>query len=422
MAGRTKAYDSLNNAHNRQHQNTQQASSPKRQQQPEPPIDLGEWDNGDDDEPIPPRGWLLGNLYCREFLSALLGDGASGKTALRIACALSLAIGRALIGEHVFDRCRVLLVCFEDSRDELRRRVKAAELHYNLTKADTKDYLFLAAVSRSDLKLAKQRRNGDTIPGKLGAALEETIVRRGVDLVILDPLIKTHGVQENDNNALDMVAEILSDIAARHQIAVDFPHHTRKGGQSDPGNADIGRGASAVKDAGRLVYTLTKMTADEAAQFNVEDDERRLLIRMDSAKVNIAPPAKNAKWFKLVGVDIGNGTALYPNGDTVQTVERWNAPDLWKIVTAAVANQILDRIEAGPEPGRRYTTHGSAADRAAWRAVKEICPELNETQCKEVINTWLSGNADRHFLKADKYDDPKEGKKLGGLFVVGRPG
>jgi hypothetical protein len=422
MLGRTTAYNSLNDAYKRQHQNTQQTSSPKRQPQPEPPIDLGEWDNGDDDEPIPPRGWLLGNLYCREFLSALLGDGASGKTALRIACALSLATGRPLIGEHVFDRCRVLLVCFEDSRDELRRRVKAAELHYKLTKADTKDYLFLAAVSRSDLKLAKQRRNGDTIPGKLGAALEETIVRRGVDLVILDPLIKTHGVQENDNNALDMVAEILSDIAARHHIAVDFPHHTRKGGQADPGNADIGRGASAVKDAGRLVYTLTKMTADEAAQFNVDDDERRLLIRMDSAKVNIAPPAKNAKWFKLIGVDVGNGTTLYPNGDKVQTVECWQPVDLWKIATASRANALLDTIDAGPQPGRRYTTHAKATDRAVSPAVKDAFPELNDTQCREIINTWLSGKQDRHFLKLDKYRDPVQREEQTGLFVIGRPG
>jgi hypothetical protein len=395
-------------------------TAPRRQPPPpEPAVDLGEWDAGDDDQPIAPRGWLLGTLFCREFLSSLLGDGATGKTAFRITCALSLATCRALIGEHVFERCRVLYLSFEDGREELRRRVRAAQLHHKISNVQIKDYLFLAAFSRSDVKLAMQRRNGDVTAGKLGKAIEEVIIRRGIDVVILDPLIKTHGVQENDNNALDFVAELLSDMATRHGIAVDVPHHTRKGGQSDPGNADIGRGASALKDAGRLVYTLTKMTEAEAGSLNVSDTDRRLLIRMDSAKVNIAPPAKSARWFKLVGVEIGNGTDLYPHGDTVQTIECWTPVDIWEIVTTIVANRILDRFADGPAPGRRYSAHGSAGlDRAAWCVIREVCPSLNETQCSEVLATWLTNGV----LREEKYRDPVVRREVNGLIVGRRPG
>ena len=58
--------------------------------------------------PVPsPRQWLLGNVFCRKFLSQLLADGGVGKTALRYAQYISLAIGRSLTGEHVFVRCRV---------------------------------------------------------------------------------------------------------------------------------------------------------------------------------------------------------------------------------------------------------------------------------------------------------------------------
>src|SRR5215472_732814 len=38
-------------------------------------------DVADDIEPILPRGWLLGNTFCRGFLSGLIGQGAAGKTA-----------------------------------------------------------------------------------------------------------------------------------------------------------------------------------------------------------------------------------------------------------------------------------------------------------------------------------------------------
>ena len=62
--------------------------------------------------------------FCRGFASSLLGDGGVGKTALRYAQALSLATGCSLTGEHVFQRCRVLIVSLEDGRDELRRRIQ----------------------------------------------------------------------------------------------------------------------------------------------------------------------------------------------------------------------------------------------------------------------------------------------------------
>ncbi len=54
---------------------------------------LGEWDAGDDGAPISPRGWLLGTVFCRRFVSSLLAVGGAGKTALRTAQALALATG-----------------------------------------------------------------------------------------------------------------------------------------------------------------------------------------------------------------------------------------------------------------------------------------------------------------------------------------
>ena len=49
-----------------------------------PPATLDEWDAGDDLGLPPPRGWLLGNQFCRGFLSGLLAPGATGKSAVRL--------------------------------------------------------------------------------------------------------------------------------------------------------------------------------------------------------------------------------------------------------------------------------------------------------------------------------------------------
>src|SRR5262249_7668516 len=146
-----------------------------------------------------------------------------------------------------------------------------------------------------------------------------------------------------DNNAIDYVTNILAGLAHAHDCAVDAPHHTSKG-LSEPGNANRGRGASAFKDGGRLVYTLTPMSEGQGSAWGL-GEEWRQIIRMDKGKVNLAPSV-GTKWFKLVGVPLGNVTELYPEGDNVQTVEPWKPPDMWDSINTATANAILNDIEA----------------------------------------------------------------------------
>ena len=132
--------------------------------------------------------------------------------------------------------------------------------------------------------------HGKLALGALAAKLEEVVVRRKIDLICLDPFVKTHAVGENTNDAIDKVIEVLTDLAHKYNIAIDAPHHVSKG-QAEPGNAQKGRGASAFVDAGRLVYTLSPMSAEEAKAFGIPEAERRCYVRMDKAKVNITPPA-----------------------------------------------------------------------------------------------------------------------------------
>jgi hypothetical protein len=231
--------------------------------------------------------------------------------------------------------------------------------------------------------------------------------------------VKVHAVPENDNNAVDFVSELLVDLAIEHNMAVDCPHHTRKG-PADPGDADMGRGAGAFKNGGRLVYTLTEMSIEQARQFNISPGIRKSFVRMDSAKVNIAPPAASAKWFRLVGVKIDNPTELYPNGDEVQVIERWTPPDLWQHVNPVV-NHILELIEPGPADGQRYSmAPQSGKTRGAWAVVMKVVgpDKISKEQCQQVIKTW----GKKGVLEERSYDDPIERKPLKGAYVISRPG
>ena len=354
------------------------------------PADLEIWEAADDvGQDIPPRGWLLGNTFCRKFVSSLIADGGTGKTALRIAQALSLATGRPLAGEYVFEKGNVLLVSFEDDADELRRRVRAAMQHYRIGADDIRGRLFLTTPGRVAGKLLELHpRTGKTQTGTLVALLEAAIIKHKLDLVILDPFVKTHSVPENENSLMDEVIQILANLANEHDIAVDIPHHTGKGRAATPGDADRSRGATAVKDGARLVYTLTSMSKEEAAKLGV--DNPRGFTRVDSGKVNLVPQTAEA-WFRLVSVGIGNRTALYPSGDFIQVAEPWTPPLALDGITDDIECTILAAIDAGIDAGKNlYSLSNTAkAGTRAWEVVQEHLPGKTEGQCKEVVKAWL---------------------------------
>ena len=244
--------------------------------------------------------------------------------------------------------------------------------------------------------------------GKLGAALERSITRRSAGTVFLDPFVKTHSVGENDNMAIDFVVEILAELAIRLDCAICSPHHTRKGA-ADPGNADTGRGAGSLKDAFRLCYTLSPMSK-EADTFGVSTEDRQSLVRLDSGKVNLGRRAADARWFRLIGISIGNPSELYPQGDEIQTVKCWTPPDTFAGVAAATWNTIIDEISAGLPDGRRYTNANNATDRAGWKIVAKHI-DRTEAQARAIINIWVKNQV----LLVKDYDDPVTRKPLKGL-------
>jgi AAA domain len=377
-----------------------------------PPLDLGEWDAGDDQADPPPRGWLLGNIFCRQFVSSLIADGGVGKTALRLAQLLSLATGRSLTGDHVFQRCRVLIISLEDNADELRRRVKAAMLHFGIERSELKGWLYLSCPGLRGGKLMVVDRHGRPTISDLAVKLSRTIAERQIDIASLDPFVKSHSVEENNNSLIDEVMQVLADLAEQQNMAVDVPHHATKG-PADPGNANRGRGATAMKDGARLVYTLTPMTPEEGQAFGLAEAARRRLIRMDSAKVNITPPMAEAKWFRLVGVDIGNASELYPHGDQVQTIEPWTPPDAFAGMGNLTLNEIPNDIEVGMPDGNRYSDAPKVVARAAWRVIVKHCPDKDEAAARQIIKAWTKSG----LLVGQECENPVTRKTVKGLFV-----
>jgi len=309
------------------------------------------------------------------------------------------------------------MLSLEDSRDELRRRIRAACLHHEIDPVELKSWFFYSAPK--GVKLAEMR-NGARQIGHLEKLLRDAIERRKPDLVAFDPFIRLHALEENDSGAMDFVCDLLTKLSIEYDIAIDAPHHTRKG-QLAAGDADNGRGASSMRDAMRLVSTLTTMSEDEAKMFDISEIDRHDYVRLDPAKVNITRRSQKATWFKLVSVKLDNGTKAddgspsgdYPNGDEVQTVEPWTPPDTWANLSTVALNAALTEIDAGMSNGQRYSDASAATDRAAWVVVQRHCPGKTEPQCREIIRTWVKNGV----LYKEDYEDPIKREPRPGLRV-----
>ena len=303
----------------------------------------------------------------------------------------------------------MLYITFEDDIDELNRRCWAVRQHYQIDDSELAGWFLPWA---PDAKVVEEK-DGKIKPGPLATQLREVIAKYGIDLVIFDPLIQVYegDISESDNARMNAVTNIIIRLAIDLDIAVDTLRHDRKGAH-EPGDPDRGRGAGSVNDRGRLVRTLTHMSKEEAKKYGISEVERRSLVRYDDAQVSLAA-VQDARWFRIIGVPIGNADAVFTNGDIVQCIEPCLPPQPISDLPDDVIEAILREIDKGLPDGRRYSPHHSAAgERQAWKIVSRIAERIQE-QAKATITAWVKDG----LLDNDKGRDPLSRKPVGGLYV-----
>ena len=345
-------------------------------------------------EEIPRRDWVVMRRLMRKFVTILFGAGGLNKSSFTMQEAIGIALGRCLNGEPfaVKQSGRVWIYNNEDPIDELRRRLAAICINWNITPGDLQPRLFLdSGLDRRLIVMKQEHRIAIATPD--ADALAAEIQRNAIDLLIVDPFIRVHQVDENDNPAIDAVIEQFSKIASRCNCCISLVHHGRKtppGAVKTTGNADNARGASALKDAVRLAHELTEMTEHDAERLGVGDAERPWLIRLDDAKNNMSPPAENAIWFKRKGVLLPNGVPpLGADPDNIGVLEPWTSPDLKTPISRHTCNRILEDIDVRWKAGNPYSANHQARGRyVVPRMVKEH--GVPKASAQDLLNSWFA--------------------------------
>ena len=295
---------------------------------------------------IPRRQFLYGRHYIRDFLSATVAPSGVGKSSLSIAECVAMASGRNLFGVTSARPLKVWYWNGEDPYEEIERRIAAVCLRYGIKPRDLGDRLFIDSGRDTEVIVAEQTKSGAKVAMPVEEALVEALIAGKFDVFIVDPVVSTHRVSENDNMAIDMVAKTFGRIAGRATCGVEGVHHVRKTGGAEV-TAEDSRGASAWVAAARSVRVLNRMSDDEAAKAGVADDERRSYFRVGIDKVNLAPPSK-AVWFNLANVGLGNGSGGgIDDQDYVGVVTSWKWPDAFAGVTASDLDAVKARVASG---------------------------------------------------------------------------
>jgi hypothetical protein len=309
---------------------------------------------------IPKRETLYAGHFNRRFLSSTIGAGGGGKSTIVIADALAMASGRSLVGHQPVKALKIWYINLEDPADEIERRIAATVLYYKIDPAVLNRNLFVDSGRDQMFVVVKQDGRGTKVIEPVVAAIIQEMKDKGIDVLIVDPFISTHEVDENDNSKIQQVAAQFVRIANEANVAVELVHHVNKTAGDGKGEvtADSARGASALKDKARSIRTINTMSKDEATKAGIDPNERFSFVRVSNGKSSMKKRSGHSDWSELVSVNLGNNGKYWEPGDSVGVATEWKWPSS-ELLADAVTPEQLEEIKSIIRAGQ-FKSNGQA--------------------------------------------------------------
>ena len=161
------------------------------------------------------RRWLVDQLWSEEAVGIIGGEPKCCKSFL----ALDLAVAAAtpcLRRFAVTRPGRVLLYPAEDALHIVRRRLEGICAAAGVALPELDIQVITASSLRLDLDADRAR-------------LEDAVARLKPRLLVLDPFVRLHRIDENVSGEVAPLLAYLRDLQRRHGLAVILVHHARKG-------------------------------------------------------------------------------------------------------------------------------------------------------------------------------------------------
>lgn len=259
------------------------------------------------------KRWLIRPLWGRGAVGVLGGPPKSCKSYLGLELATSVAAGIPALGQFPVEHSgRALVYLAEDALPLIRARLEGICQHRRCDIRTLDLHVICTPVLRLDLKRDRRR---------LVMTLEQLRPR----LLLLDPLVRLHRLDENSSTEISGLLGFLRQLQRQFDLAIIRVHHASKKQRAQPGLSL--RGSSDLWAFG-----------DSNAYLSRKDDHLRLTLEHRAA----APPEPIA--LKLVSRNDGSATHL----ELCEPVSLSEQP-------APLAQRILDLLAQADGPMARTT-------------------------------------------------------------------
>ena len=176
--------------------------------------------------------WLVEPLWGESSVGVIGGAPKCSKTWLGLDLALSVATGTACLGRYVVPRPGpVLIYLAEDALTMVRQRVEGMACHRGLELSCVDIHVITASSLRLDREPHRSR-------------LLETARRLRPRLLLLDPLVRLHGVDENNAGEVAPLLAYFRSLQRELDLSVMLVHHMRKNAAGGAAAGQCLRGSS----------------------------------------------------------------------------------------------------------------------------------------------------------------------------------
>jgi hypothetical protein len=170
--------------------------------------------------------WLVEGLWGDGAVGILGGEPKCCKSIFSLELAIAVSSGAACLGRYAVKRQgTVLLYAAEDALRIVKLRLEGIAAARGL------------ALAACDIQVITSERLRLDNPSDL-EALDATLATLKPSLLILDPFVRLHRIDENSSAEVALVLEHLRVMQRRHKTAIVIVHHSKKnGGSSRAGQA-----------------------------------------------------------------------------------------------------------------------------------------------------------------------------------------
>ena len=347
---------------------------------------------------------MYGYDYIKKYISVTASAGGIGKTSAIIVEALAIATGKPLLGIQVKEQTNVWIINLEDPISEMQMRTIAAMQHYSLTPEDVKGKLFMDGEDTMQITLAAEGRDGLITNDTLLKFMVDKIKANNIGVIIIDPFVSAHLVNENNNGSIQAVVAMLRKMARDTNSSVQLVHHIRKT-NGDDATIDSVRGAGSLIGAARAARVINRITPDDAMALGVDEHDALGIFAVDDGKANLAPPSDKRIYRRMLSVEIANG-------EHIGVATEFKMPDLFDGVTAKDLYNVQRTVAEAEKNDKAYRADVRAKNWVGVAVAEQLKLDLekqkDKAKAKAVAKQWISSGS----LKIADVPDKRAGRDV----------